>query len=107
MFATTLRQLTRQSRRHYVTTPQAFQVFDRNVKLLQKERAASDVEQSRTVDYLKDEIAARVADRLLVEKTKLKIKQFFKPAHACLCLFRILNVNLIQLSIWDLDLDTL
>ncbi|KAG2228479.1 hypothetical protein INT48_003846, partial [Thamnidium elegans] len=28
-------------------------------------RAASNVEESRTVDYLKDEIAARVADRLL------------------------------------------
>lgn len=66
MFTTTLRQLSRQSRRNYVATPQAFHVFDRKAKLLQKERAASDAEQSRTVDYLKDEIAARVADRLLV-----------------------------------------
>ncbi|OBZ89759.1 NADH dehydrogenase [ubiquinone] 1 alpha subcomplex assembly factor 5 [Choanephora cucurbitarum] len=56
------------SKRFYASatsTPQPFQVFDRHVKLLQKDRAASDVEQSRTVDYLKDEIAARVADRLL------------------------------------------
>lgn len=66
MFATKIRQLTRHTRRTYVTTPQAFNVFDRKAKLLQKDRAASNVEESRTVDYLKDEIAARVADRLLV-----------------------------------------
>jgi NADH dehydrogenase [ubiquinone] 1 alpha subcomplex assembly factor 5 len=52
--------------RYYATTPQAFHVFNRDVKRMQKDRAASNVEQSRTVDYLKDEIAARVADRLLV-----------------------------------------
>lgn len=77
MFATTIRQLTRQSRRHYVATPNAFHVFDRNVKLLQKDRAASNVEQSRTVDYLKDEIAARVADRLLVTINKANENAFF------------------------------
>ncbi|KAI9254993.1 S-adenosyl-L-methionine-dependent methyltransferase [Helicostylum pulchrum] len=65
MFATTIRHLTRQTRRNYVTTAQAFNVFDRKAKLLQKDRAASNIEESRTVDYLKDEIAARVADRLL------------------------------------------
>ncbi|KAI8984749.1 S-adenosyl-L-methionine-dependent methyltransferase [Mycotypha africana] len=47
------------------TTPKVFQVFDRQAKRLQKDRAASQVEQSRTVDYLRDEIGARVADRLL------------------------------------------
>jgi hypothetical protein len=53
-------------RRQYATAPQSFHVFDRNVKRMQKDRAASNVEESRVVDYLKDEIAARVADRLLV-----------------------------------------
>lgn len=70
MFSNTLRQAVKQSniaRRHYAAAPQAFQVFDRKVKCLQKDRAASNVEESRTVDYLKDEIAARVADRLLVK----------------------------------------
>ncbi|KAI8076929.1 hypothetical protein BDF21DRAFT_421682 [Thamnidium elegans] len=65
MFATTIRQLTRQTRRNYVTTPQAFNVFDKKAKFSQKDLAASNVEESRTVDYLKDEIAARVANRLL------------------------------------------
>ncbi|KAI7865438.1 S-adenosyl-L-methionine-dependent methyltransferase [Spinellus fusiger] len=46
-------------------TPGAFQVFDRNAKRLQKDRAAMDKESSRQVDYLKDEIAARLMDRLL------------------------------------------
>ncbi|KAI9300855.1 S-adenosyl-L-methionine-dependent methyltransferase, partial [Cunninghamella echinulata] len=43
----------------------AFQVFDREAKKKQKDRAAYNKEQSRLVDYLKDEVAARVADRLL------------------------------------------
>ncbi|KAH8555674.1 S-adenosyl-L-methionine-dependent methyltransferase [Umbelopsis sp. PMI_123] len=42
-----------------------FQVFHRDTKRMQKDRAAFNVEESRIVDYLKDEIAARVADRLL------------------------------------------
>ncbi|KFY85277.1 hypothetical protein V498_07740 [Pseudogymnoascus sp. VKM F-4517 (FW-2822)] len=41
------------------------QVFNSHVKYLQKERAASNPEQSRQVDYLRDEIATRLADRLL------------------------------------------
>ncbi|KAL3426695.1 NADH dehydrogenase [Phlyctema vagabunda] len=41
------------------------QVFNRRTKHLQKERAATDVETSRQVDYLKDEVAMRLADRLL------------------------------------------
>lgn len=48
----------------------AFQVFDREAKRKQKDRAASNKEQSRLVDYLKDEVAARVADRLLVINKK-------------------------------------
>ncbi|CAL3963303.1 hypothetical protein PZA11_000965 [Diplocarpon coronariae] len=42
------------------------QVFNRNTKYLQKERAAADVERSRQVDYLKDEVAMRVSERFLV-----------------------------------------
>lgn len=41
------------------------QVFNRHTKWLQKERAAGDIEQSRTADYLKDEVAARLCERLL------------------------------------------
>ncbi|RUS17578.1 S-adenosyl-L-methionine-dependent methyltransferase [Endogone sp. FLAS-F59071] len=42
-----------------------FQVFDRNSKRRQRDRVAGDVEASRTVDYLRDEVALRVVDRLL------------------------------------------
>lgn len=42
------------------------QVFNRNTKFLQKERAASDVQNSREVDYLKEEVASRLCERLLV-----------------------------------------
>ncbi|KAI7902926.1 S-adenosyl-L-methionine-dependent methyltransferase [Cokeromyces recurvatus] len=61
MLSTVIRSLS--IRRHYTTAP--FQVFDRHAKRLQRDRAALDVEQSRTVDYLRDTVAARVADRLL------------------------------------------
>ncbi|KAF9208347.1 hypothetical protein BGZ49_009039 [Haplosporangium sp. Z 27] len=47
------------------TIPSTFQVFDREGKRLQKERASSNVELSRQVDYVKDEVAFRVVDRLL------------------------------------------
>ncbi|GJN84787.1 hypothetical protein PLIIFM63780_008351 [Purpureocillium lilacinum] len=42
-----------------------FQVFNRRTKWLQKERAASNPEESRQADYLKDEVAVRLTDRLL------------------------------------------
>src|SRR5438876_758191 len=41
------------------------EVFNQKVKLLQKERAASNVDESRKVDYLRDEVAQRLTDRLL------------------------------------------
>lgn len=41
------------------------EVFNQNVKFLQKERAATNVELSRNSDYLKNEIARRLVDRLL------------------------------------------
>ncbi|GME53896.1 Methyltransferase type 11 [Neofusicoccum parvum] len=42
-----------------------FEVFNRRTKLLQKERAAANVEKSREVDYLRDETAFRLCERLL------------------------------------------
>ncbi|KAL1860601.1 hypothetical protein Daus18300_009091 [Diaporthe australafricana] len=42
-----------------------FEVFNRRSKWLQKERAAADVEKSRQADYLKDEVAIRLCERLL------------------------------------------
>lgn len=41
------------------------QVFNRRTKWLQKERAASNLQESRTADYLKDEVARRLCERLL------------------------------------------
>ncbi|KAM3579419.1 hypothetical protein VKS41_008277 [Umbelopsis sp. WA50703] len=59
--------------RHYAIVPPVtpgpeaagFQVFHRDTKRKQKDRAAINVTESRVTDYLKDEIAARVADRIL------------------------------------------
>lgn len=56
------------SRRSYaVQSPGAptVEVFNPRVKWLHKERAASDTDHSRRVDYLRDEVAARLCDRLL------------------------------------------
>lgn len=43
-----------------------FDVFNRRSKWLQKERAAANVDASRQADYLKDEVAIRLCERLLV-----------------------------------------
>lgn len=56
------------TRRSYAFTSvgaSAYQVFNGRTKWLQKERAASKVEQSRVADYLKDEVASRLCERLL------------------------------------------
>ncbi|KAF4453614.1 putative methyltransferase [Fusarium austroafricanum] len=42
-----------------------FQVFNKRTKWLQKERAGLNPEQGREADYLKDEVAIRVSERLL------------------------------------------
>ena len=58
----------RPARRFYaVQAPGAptLEVFNQNVKFLQKERAATNVEHSRSADYLKNEVARRLVDRLL------------------------------------------
>lgn len=46
--------------------PPTLQVFNRHVKYLQKERSAIRAETGRKVDYLKDEVALRLCERLLV-----------------------------------------
>lgn len=45
-----------------------YQVFDRNVKCMQKDRAAlrNGGERSRVVDYVRDEVADRMMERFLV-----------------------------------------
>ena len=55
-------------RAYAIQTPGSprFQVFNRRTKWLQKERAASNPESSRVADYLKDEVAIRLCERLLV-----------------------------------------
>ncbi|KAG9299949.1 hypothetical protein G9A89_009677 [Geosiphon pyriformis] len=63
--------------RRYASTivseiPGAFIVFDRVAKTRQKNRAALDMESSRQVDYLKDEVAYRIVDRLLDIKREFK-----------------------------------
>ncbi|KAI9929100.1 hypothetical protein ASPWEDRAFT_102984 [Aspergillus wentii DTO 134E9] len=42
-----------------------WEVFNRKAKHMQKDRAAQNVEESRKVDYLKDEVAMRLCERLL------------------------------------------
>lgn len=46
----------------------ALRVFDTRVKMMQKHRAAMLPQQSRICDYVKDEVAERMADRLLVSR---------------------------------------
>ncbi|KAK1068002.1 hypothetical protein LTR12_000740 [Friedmanniomyces endolithicus] len=41
------------------------EVFSARTKYIHKERAAADIAQSRQVDYLRDEIASRLCDRVL------------------------------------------
>ncbi|PGH19375.1 hypothetical protein AJ80_04016 [Polytolypa hystricis UAMH7299] len=55
------------TRSYAVQTPGSptLEVFNRRTKYLQKERAGKNVEQSRKVDYLKDEVAFRLSERLL------------------------------------------
>ncbi|KAL8903739.1 MAG: hypothetical protein Q9207_003734 [Kuettlingeria erythrocarpa] len=56
-----------QCRAYAIQSPGApnLQVFDSHTKYLQKERAASNAERSRRVDYLRDEVASRLCERLL------------------------------------------
>ena len=48
--------------------PAPYQIFDRYAKVLQKDRSAtpSRAENSRTVDYMRDEIGDRLVERMVV-----------------------------------------
>lgn len=59
---------TRRTYALQAAAPPVHQVFNRRTKWLQRERAARDVENSRISDYLKDEVAMRVTERLLVRR---------------------------------------
>ncbi|KKA26632.1 hypothetical protein TD95_002646 [Thielaviopsis punctulata] len=59
--------LSRSFASHSASSPH-FQVFNRRTKWLQKERAARNVDESRQTDYLKDEVAIRLCERLLEVK---------------------------------------
>lgn len=49
-------------------TPAPYQIFDRYAKVLQKDRSATPnrIENSRIVDYVRDEVADRLIERMLV-----------------------------------------
>ncbi|KAJ1862989.1 hypothetical protein LPJ73_000628 [Coemansia sp. RSA 2703] len=53
------------AREYLDKTAAPFEVFDRRAKRMQRDRAAARAADSREVDYLRDEVARRVADRLL------------------------------------------
>ncbi|SCV68626.1 BQ2448_747 [Microbotryum intermedium] len=50
-----------------------FVVFDRRLKQLQRDRAARNPERSRLTDYIKDEVAANMVDRLLDIKRRFPL----------------------------------
>ncbi|KAH9873348.1 hypothetical protein J1614_005746, partial [Plenodomus biglobosus] len=54
-------------RRYAVQAPGAptMEIFSNRQKWMQKERAASNVQLSRSVDYLRDEVASRLCERVL------------------------------------------
>lgn len=55
------------------------EVFNRQTKHLQKDRAARNVEESRKVDYLKDEVAMRLCERLLVGSSGSRLGSYGFP----------------------------
>lgn len=58
------------------------EVFDWQTKWLHKERAAANVQQSRQVDYVRDEVAFRLCERLLdINRNFSKVLDF--GANAC------------------------
>lgn len=62
--------IPRQSIRCYASqTPGSplLEVFNSQAKRTQRDRAARNVDESRKVDYIKDEVAMRLCERLLVD----------------------------------------
>jgi hypothetical protein len=58
------------TRRYAVQAPGApmLEIFSNQQKWQQKERAASNAELSRSVDYLRDEVASRLCERIMVRQ---------------------------------------
>jgi hypothetical protein len=58
------------TRRYAVQAPGApmLEIFSNQQKWQQKERAASNAELSRSVDYLRDEVASRLCERIMVRR---------------------------------------
>ncbi|EGP88541.1 unnamed protein product [Zymoseptoria tritici ST99CH_1A5] len=78
------RTATTATRNYAVQAPGAptIEVFENRTKWLQKERAAANVSQSRQVDYIRDEVAARLCDRVLdINRNFPKVLDF--GANAC------------------------
>jgi NADH dehydrogenase [ubiquinone] 1 alpha subcomplex assembly factor 5 len=65
------------TRRYAVQAPGApmMEIFSGQQKWLQKERAAADRETSRSVDYLRDEVASRLCERVLVRQLVINKEQ--------------------------------
>jgi NADH dehydrogenase [ubiquinone] 1 alpha subcomplex assembly factor 5 len=65
-----MRRLTRRFATAHSASPlavnSALNVFDGRAKRLQRDRAASNMEFSRLTDYVRDEVAGIMVDRLLV-----------------------------------------
>lgn len=72
------------NKRTYATQPPGnplLEVFNRRAKRLQKERAGLDVEESRKVEYLRDEVAMRLCERLLASTFSSHIIITICPRH--------------------------
>ena len=67
-----LRPLSRRSLATASSSPPPIQVFNRNAKRMQRDRSALDPSASRRVDYLKDAVAERLVERLMVIPTSQK-----------------------------------
>ncbi|KAL9600651.1 MAG: hypothetical protein Q9219_003084 [cf. Caloplaca sp. 3 TL-2023] len=62
-----IRRRIPQRRAYAIQSPGAptLQVFDSRIKRIHRERAAANADSSRRVDYLRDEVASRLCERLL------------------------------------------
>ena len=86
----------------------AYAVFDRQAKIKQKNRAVKrDLEHSRMTDYVKDEVAANLVDRLMVRlisctlwKAELRVCANRTSRNAILLLWTLGRVLVISSSIW-------
>ena len=58
------------------------EIFSNQHKWMQKERAAANVQASRSVDYLRDEVASRLCERVLVRSlSSIQLSMLTCPGH--------------------------